>query len=74
MKIENNIKTLNLTSAHLEGYEPTGAIRISRGNKYRNVIAKLYPQTRVMAILVKLLEIWQASCSTILPDLPRSGP
>jgi len=35
---------LDLTSAHLEGYEPRGGIRISRGNKYRNVIAKLYPQ------------------------------
>jgi hypothetical protein len=38
---------LELTSAHLEGYDPAGATRISRRNKYRNVIAKLFPHTRV---------------------------
>jgi len=64
---------LDLTSAHLKGYEPTGAIRISRGNKYRNVITHLYPQTRDLATLVKILEMWQTSCTTILPDLTRSG-
>jgi hypothetical protein len=34
---------LQLTSAHLEGYEPDGNIKISRGVKYVNVISNLFP-------------------------------
>ena len=34
---------LELTNAHLEGYDPEANIRISRGNKFRDVISKLFP-------------------------------
>jgi hypothetical protein len=37
---------LELTNAHLAGYEPVGNIQISRGAKYAKVISKLLPQTR----------------------------
>ena len=38
---------LELTNAHLAGYEPGGDIQISRGAKYAKVISKLFPQTRL---------------------------
>jgi hypothetical protein len=34
---------LNLTSAHLEGYEPDAPIHVSRGIKFKTVIEKLFP-------------------------------
>jgi hypothetical protein len=36
---------LNLTSAHMEGYEPNAPIHVSLGIKFKTVIAKLFPQT-----------------------------
>ena len=36
---------LELTNAHLVGYEPGGDIQITRGSKYVKVISKLFPQT-----------------------------
>ena len=36
---------LELTNAHLVGYEPGGDIQISRGSKYAKIISKLFPQT-----------------------------
>jgi hypothetical protein len=43
---------LNLTIAHLEGYEPQASIHVSRGIKFRTVIAKLFPQTKRRVIEV----------------------
>jgi hypothetical protein len=40
LKTYKNI--LELTNAHLEGYEPGGGFQISRGSKYREVISKLH--------------------------------
>jgi hypothetical protein len=37
---------LQLTNAHLEGYEPSGNIQITKGSKFIEVISKLFPQTR----------------------------
>jgi hypothetical protein len=37
---------LEMTHAHLEGYKPGGNIEISRGPKYKEIIAKLFPQSR----------------------------
>ena len=37
---------LELTNAHLVGFELGGDIQISRGSKYTKVISKLLPQTR----------------------------
>jgi len=41
---------LDLTSAHLEGYEPSAPIHVTRGIKFRTVIAKLFPQTKRRAL------------------------
>jgi hypothetical protein len=37
---------LQLTNAHLQGFEPGGNVQTSRGPKFREVISKLFPQTR----------------------------
>jgi hypothetical protein len=37
---------LQLTNVHLEEFEPSGNIQITKGSKFREVIAKLFPQTR----------------------------
>ena len=44
---------LELTNAHLVGYEPGGDVQISRRSKYRMVIFKQFPQTRRSAALRK---------------------
>jgi hypothetical protein len=49
---------LNLTSAHLEGYEPNAPIHISRGIKFKTVIAKLFPQTKRRGIEASLHKEW----------------
>jgi len=36
---------LEMTIAHLEGYDPEANIRISRGTKFRDVISRLFPCT-----------------------------
>jgi hypothetical protein len=50
---------LGLTSAHLEGYEPGAPIHISRGVKFRNIIAKLFPHTRRRGIVASLHRQWE---------------
>jgi len=37
---------LQLTNAHLQRYKPGGNVQTSRGPKFREVISKLFPQTR----------------------------
>jgi hypothetical protein len=37
---------VQLTNAHLHGYEPCGNVQKSRGLKFGDVITKLFPQTR----------------------------
>jgi hypothetical protein len=49
---------LEMTNAHLEGYEPGGDIHISRGQKFVNVISKLFPQTRRRGIEAQLRRRW----------------
>jgi hypothetical protein len=50
---------LNLTCAHLEGYEPGAPIHISRGIKFRTVIAKLFPQTKQRGTEASLRQQWE---------------
>ena len=38
---------LEMTNAHLEGYKAGGSIQRCRGIKFRNVIAKLFPEAKV---------------------------
>ena len=35
-----------LTNAHLQGYETGSIVQTSRGPKFRDVISKLFPQSR----------------------------
>ena len=49
---------LDFTSAHLEGYEPSAPIHVSRGTKFRTVIAKLFPQTKRRGIEASLRKEW----------------
>jgi len=37
---------LEMKNAHLKGYKAGGKIQISRGIKFRNVIAKLFPEAK----------------------------
>jgi len=36
-----------MSDAHSEGYKAAGNIQTSRGIKFRNVIAKLFPEAKV---------------------------
>jgi len=49
---------LNLTSAHLEGYEPGARIHISKGIKFKTVIAK-FPQTKQRDVETALRQQWE---------------
>jgi len=49
---------LEMTSAHLVGYEPGGDIQISRGPKSVNVISKLFPQSRRRGVDGALGQRW----------------
>jgi hypothetical protein len=57
MKTDKGI--LQLTNAHLEGYEPSGNIQISKGSKFKDVISKLFPQSRQRGIEAKLRQRWE---------------
>jgi hypothetical protein len=49
---------LQLTNAHLEEFEPSGNIQISKGSKFKDVISKLFPQSRQRGIEQKLKQRW----------------
>jgi hypothetical protein len=49
---------LEMTNAHLEGYKPGGDKHISRGQKFVNVISKLFPQTRRRSVEAQLRRRW----------------
>jgi len=52
-------RILNLTSVHLEVYEPGAPIHISKGAKFRTVIAKLFPQTKQRDVETALRQQWE---------------
>ena len=49
---------LEMTNAHLEGYDPEDNIRISRGNKFKDVISRLFPDTRQSGVEAALRREW----------------
>jgi len=49
---------LEMTSAHLEGYEPDANIRTSKGLKFRDVISKLFSGTRQSGAEATLRREW----------------
>jgi hypothetical protein len=50
---------LELTNAHLEGYETSGNIQITKGSKFKGIISKLFPQTQQRGIEAKLRQRWE---------------
>jgi hypothetical protein len=57
MKTDKNI--LELTNAHLEGYEPSGNIQITKGSKFKDAISKMFPQSRRRGIEKKIRQRWE---------------
>jgi hypothetical protein len=49
---------LKMTHANLEGYNLLGNIHISRGSKYRDVIAKLFSHERRRGVESELRRRW----------------
>jgi len=50
---------LILTSGHLEHYEPGAPIHVTRSVKFRDVIAKLFPQTKQRGAEASLRQQWE---------------
>jgi hypothetical protein len=51
-------RILELTNAHLEGYEPDANIKVTKGLKFKEVISKLFPETRQQGAEVALRREW----------------
>jgi hypothetical protein len=49
---------LQLTHGHLERYEPSANIQISRGPKFKDVISKLFPQSRKRGVESSIRRKW----------------
>ena len=49
---------LEMTSAHLEGYDPDANIHNSKGLKFRDVISRLFPGTRRSGVESALRREW----------------
>jgi len=49
---------LNATNAHRENHDPTGVIKTTRGIKFHDVIAKLFPGTRQRGLETALRRRW----------------
>jgi len=51
-------KILELTNAHMTDYPPGADIQITRGSKYRNAIAPVFPHIRRRGIETALRRRW----------------
>jgi len=49
---------LEMTNAHLEGYDPDANIRTSKGLKFRDVISKVFSGTRQSGVEAALRRDW----------------
>jgi len=49
---------LEMTNAHLEGYEPDAKIHTSKGLRFRDVISKLFSGTRQGGVEASLRREW----------------
>jgi len=52
-------KILLLTNAHLEGYDPSGAINFGRGNKFREIIAPFFASPKSRGVESGLRRAWK---------------
>ena len=52
-------RILEMTNTHLDGYESRGNIQTSNRSKFRDVIAKLFPQTRRRGGEAALHQSWR---------------
>ena len=56
--LKQNKTILEMTNAHLEGYNPNANIHTSKGNKFRDVISKIFSTTRHSSTEVALRREW----------------
>jgi len=56
--LKQNKTILEMTNAHLEGYNPNANIHTSKGNKFRDVISKLFSTTRHSSTDAALRRKW----------------
>jgi hypothetical protein len=56
LKLYKNI--LQMTHGHLERYEPSANIQITRGPKFKEVISKLFPQSRKRGVELSIRRKW----------------
>ena len=63
-RFEKYKKILELTNGHLTCYRPDGDIQISRGSKFRAVIAPLFRETKQRGVENALQSRWAKYCET----------
>jgi hypothetical protein len=51
-------RILELTSGHLENHDPSGNIKTTRGTKFKEVVAKLFPHSRRRGVESSLRRTW----------------
>jgi len=56
--LKNYRHILNVTNAHRENHDPSGVIKTTRGVKFHDVIAKLFPGTRQRGVETALRRRW----------------
>ena len=52
-------KILLLTNAHLDGYQPGGVINVSRGKKFREIIALLFARPKSLCVESGIRRAWK---------------
>ena len=52
-------KILLLTNAHLEGYDPAGAINVGRGKKFRKIIVPLFAMLKSRGVESGVRRSWK---------------
>ena len=52
-------KILTMTNAHLTQYQPDGNINITPGEKFRDIIAPLFPKTKGRGVESALRRKWK---------------
>jgi hypothetical protein len=63
-ELKNYKPKLDMTHAHLEGYEPSGSIQISNGPKYCDFIVKLFSHERRRGVESELRRRWMTYYET----------
>jgi len=68
-------KILLLANAHLEGYDPAGAINVGRGEKFLEIIAPVFARPKSRGVETGLRRAWKNSELTAIyynPEKPTA--